>query len=360
MVCFRILGPVEVYRGERRVALAGPQQVALLAFLLVHANRAVSIDRLIDALWSERDPAGAVKRVQVAIGRLRRVLERDRPQGVEPVVRTVAEGYVLAVRSGELDAEVFRAGVEEGSAAVAGGDPARGAEVLRRALGLCRGPALADVAYEPWAQANIALLEELRLAATEARVEADLQLGRHGELIGGLQSLVREHPTRERLVSELMLALYRTGRQADALATYRDAMPTMSDVPGTQSTGSPAHASAAAAFLALSCLSAGARGSASRSAGGAGGRLLNLDDLHDRGHARRIDEEEHVRAGRGHGRRAGGGDVQGVVGNGLEREERDSLTRVEGVRDRRQTDPRDLRDVASLRYVCAEGLRVGD
>jgi class 3 adenylate cyclase len=191
--------------------------------LLVHANRAVSIDRLIDALWSERDPAGAVKRVQVAIGRLRRVLEGDRPEGVEPVVRTVAGGYVLAVGQGALDAEVFRAGVEEGRAAVAGGDPARGAEVLRRALGLWRGPALADVAHEPWAQGDIALLEELRLAAIEARVEADLQSGRHGELVGELQSLVREHPTRERLVSELMLALYRTGRQADALAAYRDA-----------------------------------------------------------------------------------------------------------------------------------------
>jgi DNA-binding SARP family transcriptional activator len=223
MVSVRILGPVEVYRGERRVALAGPRQVALLAFLLVHANRAVSTDVLIEALWGDRDPAGAVKRVQVAIGRLRRVLEGDRPEGAEPVVRTVAGGYVLVVGQGALDAEVFRAGVEEGRAALSGGDPARGAEVLRRALALWRGPALTDVAYEPWAQADIALLEELRLAAIEARVEADLQLGRHSELIGELQSLVREHPTRERLVSELMLALYRAGRQAEALAAYREA-----------------------------------------------------------------------------------------------------------------------------------------
>jgi DNA-binding SARP family transcriptional activator len=223
MVSFRILGPVEVYRDEHRLALAGPRQVALLAFLLVHANRAVSTDRLIDALWADRDPAGAVKRVQVAIGRLRRVLEGGGPESVEPVVRTVAGGYVLAVAPGRLDVEVFRAGVDEGRAAVAEGDPARAAEVLRRALGLWRGPALADVAYEPWAQSEIAWLEELRLAAIESRVEADLQRGRHGELIGELQSLVRDHPTRERMVSELMLALYRTGRQADALAAYRDA-----------------------------------------------------------------------------------------------------------------------------------------
>ena len=223
MVCFRVLGPVEVYRGERGVELAGPRQVALLAFLLVHANRAVSTDVLGDALWGEQDPAGAVKRVQVAIGRLRRVLQGDRRTGGEPVLRTVAGGYLLAVEPGAMDAEAFRAGVQEGRAALAGGEPARAGELLRRALGLWRGPALADVTYESWAQAEIAALEELRLAALELRVEADLTLGRHSEVIGELESLVRAHPTRERLVSQQMLALYRAGRQADALAAYREA-----------------------------------------------------------------------------------------------------------------------------------------
>jgi DNA-binding SARP family transcriptional activator len=223
MVSFRILGPVEAYCDERRVGLAGPRQVALLAFLLLHANRAVSQDVLIDSLWSDQDAAGAVKRVQVAIGRLRKALGSERSQRPEPMVRTIAGGYVLAVRPDDLDADRFRAGLDEGRTALAHSDPDRAATVLRQALELWRGPALVDVAYESWAQADIAVLEDLRLGAIETRVQADLLLGRHGEVIGELQSLVCEHPTRERMVSELMLALYRAGRHADALAAYRDA-----------------------------------------------------------------------------------------------------------------------------------------
>jgi predicted ATPase/class 3 adenylate cyclase/DNA-binding winged helix-turn-helix (wHTH) protein len=234
MAIFRILGPIEVLSDESRVALGGPRQTALLTFLLLHANKAVSTDRLIDALWADQDAAGAVKRVQVAIGRLRKVLEDARPDGAQPMLRTVAGGYLLAVGSGELDAEVFRAHVQEARRALGEDEPARAAQLLREALALWRGPALAEVAYEPWAQADIALLEELRLSAIETRVDADLRLGRHAELVGELQALVATHPTRERLVSGLMRALYRAGRQAEALAVYRDARQRLLDELGLE------------------------------------------------------------------------------------------------------------------------------
>jgi DNA-binding SARP family transcriptional activator len=220
MVRFGILGPVEALAGEQPVAVGGPRQVALLAFLLVHANRAVSLDELIDALWGEQDLAGAVKRVQVAIARLRKALGTDDATGDSPL-RSTAGGYLLAVRPGQLDAEMFREQIETGRVVLESGDAARAAELFREALKLWRGPPLPEVAYESFAQVEIRRLEELRLTGIEARVEADLRSGRHAAVIGELHALLAAHPTRERLAELLMLALYRCGRQADALEIYQ-------------------------------------------------------------------------------------------------------------------------------------------
>jgi len=219
MVRYSILGPVELCDGERGVGVGGPRQVALLALLLVNAGRAISADRLIDALWSDLSRVGASKRLQVAITRLRRTLDRDGGQG-EPVLRTVAGGYLLAVRPGELDAEVFEQRVQEGRRALQAGDPARGRDAFSEALGMWRGPALAQVAYEEFAQPEIRRLEELRLAALEARVDCELRLGEQGGVVGELEGLVAAHPGRERLAGQLMLAMYRCGRQGDALEVY--------------------------------------------------------------------------------------------------------------------------------------------
>ncbi len=219
LVRYAILGPVELCDRERRVAVGGVRQMALLALLLVNANRTVTADRLIEAVWNDRAPAGARKRLQVAIARLRSVLEHDGPRGGS-VLRTVAGGYLLAVRPGELDAEVFLRRVGDGRAALEAGEPERARDVLREALAMWRGPALAGVAYAEFAQPEVRHLEELRLAALETRVECELQLSERSGLIGELDGLVAAHPARERLAGQLMLALYRCGRQGDALDVY--------------------------------------------------------------------------------------------------------------------------------------------
>ncbi len=216
---YAILGPVGLFDGEHRVAVGGPRQVALLALLLLNANRAVSRDELVDALWRDLGPEGAVKRLQVAVARLRRALEPGSAPS-ESLLRTVAGGYLLEVRPGEVDADVFEARAEQGRTAVQDGDVRRGRDLLCQALGMWRGPALADVAYEEFALTEIRRLEELRLAALEARADADLRVGEHGGLIGELESLLVAHPGRERFAAQLMLALYRCGRQGDALEVY--------------------------------------------------------------------------------------------------------------------------------------------
>jgi class 3 adenylate cyclase len=199
--------------------LGGPRQVALLAFLLVNANRALSSDTVIEAVWGgDRHSAG--NRLQMGVLRLRRALAPlDGADG--PRLRTVSGGYLLSVAPGELDAEVFAERLREGRRALEEGDAARASVLLAGALSLWRGLPLADVAFEDFAQAEIRHLEELRLVATETRIDADLQLGRDAELIAELEGLVAEQPTRERLVGQLMAALYRAGRQADALDVYQ-------------------------------------------------------------------------------------------------------------------------------------------
>lgn len=215
---YAILGPVELREGSRTVVLGGRRQVALLALLLVRANRAVASDELIDALWGDLGPEGAVKRLQVAVTRLRRTL--DVAGRESSVLRTVRGGYLLEVQPGEVDAEVFAARLAEGRQALDGGDVRRARLVLGDALGMWRGPALADVAYEEFALTEIRRLEELRLCAIEARVDAQLDLSEHGGLISELDALVTAHPGRERFAHQLMLALYRSGRQGEALDVY--------------------------------------------------------------------------------------------------------------------------------------------
>lgn len=207
--------------------LGAGRQRALLAVLLLHANEDVSTDRLVDELWGERPPPTAAKIVQNRVAHLRRAL------GDGHLV-TVGHAYRLETAPGALDRDRFEALASEGSEALAAGD-AKGARVkLCEALALWRGPPLGEFAYEAFARGEIARLEELRLAATEERVEADLALGLHAELIAELEGLVRRHPLRERLRRQLMLALYQSGRQADALATCRDARSRLLDELGLE------------------------------------------------------------------------------------------------------------------------------
>lgn len=219
VVKYRILGSVELCVGGMPTGAGGPRQVALLAMFLVNANRALSVDRLIDALWDQERRAGALKRLRVAIARLRRALDGVHGAG-ESVLRTVAGGYLLDVRPGELDAQVFQAQMQNGCRALAGGETALAHALLVEALNLWRGPALAEVGYEEFAQPEIRRLEELHLTAVEARIEADQRLGDHATLVGELEALVAVHPDRERLTGQLMLALYRCGRQRHALEVY--------------------------------------------------------------------------------------------------------------------------------------------
>ena len=214
----RILGPIEAWRDDRRLDLGGPRQVGLFAYLLLHPNRAVPNDVLLDALWGPVR-SGADNRLHMAIARLRKSLAPlERPEQLE--LRTVHGGYLLSLGSNHLDADVFAGLVEGGLRAVQEDEPALASSLLSQALALWRGPPLAEVAYEDFAQGDIRRLEELRRAALETRIDAELRLGRHRELIGELGRLLAEHPTCERLSAQLMLALYRSDRQADALKVY--------------------------------------------------------------------------------------------------------------------------------------------
>ena len=220
---YGILGPLEVLEQGEPVPLGGGRQRALLALLLLHANEVVSTDRLVDELWAEEAPATAGKILQVYVSQLRKAL------GASALI-TRAPGYLLRVESGELDLDRFEDLLEEAARA----DAVGAAEKLREALALWRGGALADLAYEPFAQVAIARFEELRLAAVEKRIDADLALGRHADVVGELEGLTRLHPLRERLRAQLMLALYRSGRQAEALEAYREARQLLADELGLE------------------------------------------------------------------------------------------------------------------------------
>ena len=215
---FRLLGPLEVTDGDGPIRIGSGRQRSVLVMLLLHRNAVVASERLVDAVWGEEPPATAGKVLQNAVGQLRRALE-DR-EGIR--LQTVGRGYSLRIGSGELDVDRFDELVREGGRALADGRPADAAAGLRDALGLWRGSPLADVSYEAFAQSEIARLEELFATALERRIEADLALGAHADLVSELEALVARDPLRERLRAQLMLALYRCGRQAEALAAFRE------------------------------------------------------------------------------------------------------------------------------------------
>jgi DNA-binding SARP family transcriptional activator len=218
---FRILGPLEALDEGRDVALAGGKQRALLALLLLHANETLSMERLTDELWGESPPATVAKAVQVHISRLRKTLGAG--NGAAAAIVTRGHGYQLRLDPDRLDAHHFERLVAEGRRELATGDPNRAAAAFEAALSLWRGAALAGLGDEPFVRREAARLEDLRVAAREDLNEAKLALGRHSELVGQLEALIGEHPYRERLRAQLMLALYRCERQADALQAYQDA-----------------------------------------------------------------------------------------------------------------------------------------
>ena len=215
---FRILGPVEVIHDGRAVAVGGSRERTVLALLLASANRVVSAERLAEDLWAGEPPARAVRTLQVFVSRLRKAL---REAGGEGVVVTQPPGYLARVPPESLDAARFEGLVVAAREQSSSGAPDKAAATLREALAFWRGPALADVADGPITRAEAARLEEARLTATEERVDADLACGRHAELIAELDALTRSHPLRERFWSQRMLALYRSGRQVEALRAYR-------------------------------------------------------------------------------------------------------------------------------------------
>jgi len=225
----RILGPLEVWVDGRQLELGGGRQRALFALLALHANEVVSSERLIDELWSGDPPATAQKALQNLVSQLRATIG----SAIDGVLVTQSPGYLLELEADALDARRFERLAAEARQAL-DDDPARAAERLREALALWRGEPLVDFAYEPFAQAEIARLEELRLVAVEDRIDADLSLGRHAELVPELETLVAAHPLRERIRGQLMLALYRDGRQAEALETYRQARSAMHEELGLE------------------------------------------------------------------------------------------------------------------------------
>ena len=225
MLEFRILGPLEVRDGEKALELGAPRQRALLALLAIHVGEVVPSERLITYLWGESPPPTAATSLQNAVSQLRKALGAD-------VVETRAPGYALNADKDAVDARRFEQLVNEARSA----PPDQRAGLVAEALQLWRGPPLSDFPYETFAQSEAARLEELRLTAVEERVEADLELGGAAELVGELETIVRENPLRERPRGQLMLALYRSGRQAEALQAYQDARKMLVDELGIEPT----------------------------------------------------------------------------------------------------------------------------
>jgi DNA-binding SARP family transcriptional activator len=211
----RILGALEAEAGERVLELGGGKQRAVLAALLLRAGEAVPVENLVGEIWGDSPPPSAAHSLEVYVSRLRKVLA---PHGVSLERR--GGGYRIGLGESVLDARVFEGLVEEALEAAAGADDGRAAGVARQALGLWRGPVAAGVPLHLDGRADAERLEDLRWRALEVRVDADLALGRHAELVGELRRLVEENPYREHLVAQLMVALYRSGRQAAALEAY--------------------------------------------------------------------------------------------------------------------------------------------
>jgi DNA-binding SARP family transcriptional activator len=223
---FRILGPLEAARDGEPIALSALRLRATLAILLLNSNRVVSVDELADALYAGEPPVTAVNQVQRQISELRKAF------GDAAAIKTRPPGYLLKLSPGQLDLDRFERLTTEGASA----EPARATELLTEALSLWRGAPLADLGYESFAQAAVGRLGELRLDALERRIEADLALGRHASVVPELEELVAGEPLRERFVAQLMIALYRSGRQADSLAAYRRARSALVDDLGIEPT----------------------------------------------------------------------------------------------------------------------------
>ena len=219
---FRILGPLEVRDGDREVRLRGGKQRALLALLLVNANRTLPIDRIVDDLWGDDVPESAQKMVQIHVSKLRKVLSPG-------VLHTRPPGYSLQLAPDDVDLFRFEQLVADSRTDLDAGRADEASAGFRRGLELWRGPALAEFASEPFAEVEGARLEELRISALEGRLEADLLLGRHADLVGELEALIASYPLREGLRRQHMLALYRSGRQAEALAAYQEARRALAD-----------------------------------------------------------------------------------------------------------------------------------
>ncbi len=224
---FRVLGPFEVDHDGLPLTLGGHQQRALLALLLLRANQVVPVDEIIEELWRADPPPSATKSVHALVSKLRRALEgesTDGPadKGPNGILLTRPHGYVLRVAPGELDLDRFQSLLDEGRGALAAGRAEAAGISIREALTLWRGPPLGEFAYDSFAQVEIARLEALWLSAVEDRIEADLALGRHDALVSELEALVAKHPLGERVRGQLMIALYRSGRQAQALQAYQN------------------------------------------------------------------------------------------------------------------------------------------
>jgi DNA-binding SARP family transcriptional activator len=229
-----VLGRIAVVADGREHVLGATREAALLADLIVHAGQVVSASCLVEDLWRGAPPPGAAGTLQTYVKNLRRLLEPQRDRWAEgTVVSTVRPGYLLRLPPDGLDAWRCERLVGEGRAALAG-DPARAAAVLREALGLCCGPAFGALAVEQYLEAEAARFDELQLVAFELRVEADLALGRHGELAGELQAVAAANPYRESLWRQWVLALYRAGRQADAVRAYQRLRRTLADELGLE------------------------------------------------------------------------------------------------------------------------------
>jgi DNA-binding SARP family transcriptional activator len=231
----RVLGPLEVRQDDEQLALGGLKQRALLAILALHANEVVSTDRLIDELWGAETPQTAAKSLQVHVSQLRKVLEPDRKSGESgQLLLTQPPGYRLSLGPDQLDAQRFKRLYDEGREVLANGDAEAAAAKLSEALTLWRGAPLADLTYASFAQSEISRLEEMRLAALEDRIEAEIECGRHTAVVGDLERLISSEPLRERPRRQLMLALYRSGRQAEALEVYREAHRSLVDELGIE------------------------------------------------------------------------------------------------------------------------------
>ena len=226
---FRILGPLEVVRGDQCLGFRGRRERAVLALLVLHANRTVSAERLAEDLWSGAPPEGAIHSLRVYVSRLRQALG-----AAGQAVVTRPSAYELQIDPATVDALRFEELVARGRDEAKAENHSRAAATLREALALWRGPALADVADAPFARAQAGRLEEARLAALEDRIDADLACGRHGEVTPELEALTGEHPFRERLWSQRMVALYRSGRQADALRVYQELRSTLREQLGLE------------------------------------------------------------------------------------------------------------------------------